>query len=42
MGGLVVRMVFGGAFWQASLYYAAALFLLLLWTPRTPITSALI
>jgi hypothetical protein len=40
--GLVVRMVLGGALWQASLFYAAGLFLLLLWTPRPPITSALI
>jgi F0F1-type ATP synthase membrane subunit c/vacuolar-type H+-ATPase subunit K len=41
MVGLVVRMVLGGALWQASLFYAAGLFLLLLWTPRMPIRSAL-
>jgi F0F1-type ATP synthase membrane subunit c/vacuolar-type H+-ATPase subunit K len=34
--GLVVRMVLGGALWQASLFYTAGLLLLLLWTPRTP------
>jgi hypothetical protein len=32
--GLVVRRVLGGALWQASLFYAAGLLLLLLWTPR--------
>jgi hypothetical protein len=32
--GVVVRMVLGGALWQASLFYASGLFLLLLWTPR--------
>lgn len=36
--GLVVRMVLGGAFWQASLFYSASLILLLYWTPRLPIT----
>lgn len=36
--GVVVRMVLGGALWQASLFYAAGLFLLL-WTPRMPITT---
>ena len=36
--GLVVRMVVGGALWQASLFYAASLFLMLLWTPRLPTT----
>ncbi len=36
--GIVVRMVIGGALWQASLFYAAGLFLLLLWTPRMPTT----
>jgi hypothetical protein len=34
MYGLVVRMGFGGTLWQASLFYAAGLVLLLLWTPR--------
>jgi hypothetical protein len=38
--GLVVRMVLGGALWQASLFYVAGLFLLLLWTPRLPTTPA--
>lgn len=37
--GLVMRMVLGGAFWQASLFYSTGLFLLLLWTPRMPITT---
>jgi hypothetical protein len=37
--GVVVR-VQGGALWQASLFYAAGLFLLLLWTPRMPIADA--
>jgi hypothetical protein len=32
--GLVVRMVLQGTLRQASLFYAAGLFLLLLWTPR--------
>jgi hypothetical protein len=34
--GLVVCMVLGGALWQASLFYAVGLVLLLLWTPRKP------
>jgi hypothetical protein len=34
--GVVVRMVLGGTLWQASLFYATALLLLLLWTPRMP------
>jgi|SRR5271166_332740 len=38
--GLVVRMVLKGSLWQASLFYAAGLFLLFLWTPRLPITPA--
>lgn len=38
--GLVMRMVLGGALWQASMFYAAGLFLLLLWTPRIPITTS--
>ena len=32
--GLVVRMVLQGTLRQASLFYAAGLFLLLLWTAR--------
>jgi hypothetical protein len=39
--GLVVRMVLGGAFWQALLFYTASLILLLIWTPRLPIDLAL-
>ena len=31
--GLVVRMVFHGTLWQASIFYVVAVFLLLLWTP---------
>jgi|SRR5277367_3201254 len=38
--GVVVRMVIGGALWQASLFYAVGLLLMLLWTPRLPITPA--
>lgn len=38
--GLLVRMVLGGAFWQASLYYSVSLILLLYWTPRLPIALA--
>ena len=38
--GLVVRMVFHGTLWQASLFYLVALFLLLLWTPRMPRVAA--
>jgi hypothetical protein len=34
--GLVIRMVFHGTLWQASIFYVMALFLLLLWTPRMP------
>jgi hypothetical protein len=36
--GLVLRMAFGGALWQASMFYVAGLFLLLLWTPRLRVT----
>jgi F0F1-type ATP synthase membrane subunit c/vacuolar-type H+-ATPase subunit K len=36
MWGLVVRMVLGGALWQALLFYIASLILLLIWTPRLP------
>jgi F0F1-type ATP synthase membrane subunit c/vacuolar-type H+-ATPase subunit K len=39
MWGLIVRMVLGGALWQASLFYLASLLLLLLWTPRMPTTA---
>jgi hypothetical protein len=38
--GVVVRMVLGGTLWQASPFYAAGLFLLLLWTPRMPTAPA--
>lgn len=34
--GLVIRFLLGGAVWQASIFYAAGIFLLLLWTPRPP------
>lgn len=34
--GLVIRMVFHGAFWQASMFYAIAVLLLLFWTPHMP------
>jgi hypothetical protein len=34
--GLVIRFVLRGAAWQGSLFYAAGIFLLLLWTPRLP------
>jgi hypothetical protein len=36
LDGVVVRMVLGGALWQASLFYALGLILILLWTPRMP------
>ena len=32
--GLTLRIVFGGTFRQAGLFYTTGLFLLLLWTPR--------
>ena len=38
--GVIVRMVIGGALWQASLFYAVGLLLMLLWTPRMPTTPA--
>ena len=38
--GVVVRVFLGGALWQASLFYAVGLFLLLLWTPRLSIKTA--
>jgi hypothetical protein len=38
--GLVIRMVFHGALWQASIFYVMAVFLLLLWTPRMPSGTA--
>ncbi len=34
--GLLIRAAVGGALWQASLFYAVSLALLLLWTPRLP------
>jgi hypothetical protein len=34
--GVVLRVVLSCALWQASLFYAAGLFLQLLWTPRMP------
>ena len=38
--GLLLRMVLGGAFWQASLFYAVSLILLVYWTPRLPTALA--
>lgn len=38
--GLLVRVALGGALWQASMFYAASLALLLLWTPRLPTEPA--
>jgi hypothetical protein len=38
--GLVVRMVFHGALWQASIFYVVAVFLLLLWSPHMPSGTA--
>lgn len=38
--GVVVRMIIGGALWQASLFYVLGLVLMLLWTPRMPTTPA--
>lgn len=32
--GVAVRMFLGGTLWQASLFYAVGLLLLMLWTPR--------
>ena len=37
--GLVVRMVLSATLWQASLFTRLVYFLLLLWTPRMPITT---
>ena len=38
--GVLLRVVLAGTLWQASLFYAAGLSLLLLWTPRMPTTPA--
>lgn len=38
--GGVDRMVLGGTFWQASLFYATGLVALLFWTPRMPDVSS--
>jgi len=38
--GLAMRFVLNGALWQASLFYAASLVLLLYWTPRMPVATA--
>ena len=38
--GLLVRMLLGGAFWEASLFYSVSLILLLYWTPRLPTALA--
>ena len=37
MYGQLVRFVLGGTLWQASLFYAAGIFLLFLWRPRAPV-----
>ena len=38
--GLVIRMMFHGTLWQASLFYVTAVLLLLFWTPRLPLGTA--
>ena len=38
--GLVIRMVFHGASWQASIFYVMGVLLLLIWTPRMPSGTA--
>lgn len=38
--GLVMRTVFHGALWQASIFYSIGALLLLLWTPRRPSGAA--
>ena len=38
--GLVIRMVFHGALWQASIFYVMGVLLLLFWTPRMPSGTA--
>lgn len=38
--GLVIRVVFHGALWQASIFYVMGALLLLLWTPRMPSETA--
>ena len=38
--GLVIRFVFHGTLWQASVFYVIGVFLLLLWTPRMPSGTA--
>jgi len=38
--GLVIRMVFHGTLWQASIFYVMGVFLLLYWTPRMPSRTA--
>jgi len=37
--GVVLQMVLGGSIWEASFFYAVALLLLLLWTPRRSTTA---
>jgi hypothetical protein len=34
--GILLRIIFGAAFWQVLLFYAVGLLLLLLWTPKMP------
>jgi hypothetical protein len=38
--GVILRGVLRGGFWQALVFYLVGLFLLLLWTPRTPTAPA--
>jgi hypothetical protein len=38
--GVLVRVLLGGAFWEASLFYSVSLILLLYWTPRLPTALA--
>jgi hypothetical protein len=38
--GLVIRMVFHGDLWQASVFYVMGALLLLFWTPRMPSGTA--
>jgi F0F1-type ATP synthase membrane subunit c/vacuolar-type H+-ATPase subunit K len=38
--GLLVRVLLGGTFWEASLFYSVSLILLLYWTPRLPTATS--
>jgi hypothetical protein len=37
--GVLLRTIFGAAFWQVAPFYAASLILLLLWMPQLPLQS---